>query len=72
MRPFVLLFGWENTDWNERQIGKRLAMMELRIVITTLALKFEFLALPENLTSMAAEETIFRKPKTTYVRLKAL
>ncbi len=47
-------------------------MLELRIIIATLMLNFEFLALPDKLASMAAEETVFRKPRTVHVRLKQL
>ena len=47
-------------------------MQELRIIITTLMLNFEFLSLPEELSSMAAEETVFRKPRMAHVKLKPL
>jgi cytochrome P450 len=52
--------------------GKRLAMLELRIIISTLMLNFEFLPLPEQMSSMEAEEEVFRKPKTAFVKLRAL
>lgn len=54
-------------------IGKRLAVMELRIMVAVLVLGFEFLPLEdETLNSMAGEERIFRRPQVCHVRLKAL
>ncbi|KAK3938644.1 cytochrome P450 [Diplogelasinospora grovesii] len=52
--------------------GKRLAMQTLRIMIVLMILKFEFLPLPEELTSMVAVEKIFRRPKLCKVKLRAL
>ncbi|KAK4447384.1 cytochrome P450 3A24 [Podospora aff. communis PSN243] len=52
--------------------GKRLAYLELRIIITTLVLNFEFLPLPEKLTGMEAYEEVFRKPRAAHVKLRAL
>ncbi|KAK0724423.1 cytochrome P450 [Lasiosphaeris hirsuta] len=52
--------------------GKRLAMLEIRIIIATLMLNFEFLPLPAELSSLGAEETVFRKPLTVHVNLKPL
>ena len=52
--------------------GKRLAMQELRIMITLLVLSFEFEPVPQNLNSMRGIELMFRKPEQCYVRLKTL
>lgn len=53
--------------------GKRLAIMELRIIVAVLVLGFEFLPLEdEKLNGMAGEERIFRRPQVCHVRLKAL
>ncbi|KAK0627962.1 hypothetical protein B0T14DRAFT_601066 [Immersiella caudata] len=51
--------------------GKRLAMLELRIIISTLMLNFEFLPLREEMSGLEAEEEVFRKPKTAFVKLWA-
>ncbi len=47
-------------------------MLELRIIIAMLMLTFEFLPLPAELADMKAYESIFRQPKTVYVKLKEL
>ncbi len=47
-------------------------MQELRIMIVLLILNFEFLPLPEGLGSMGAIEKLFRRPKTSYVKLRPL
>ncbi|KAK0611972.1 cytochrome P450 [Immersiella caudata] len=52
--------------------GKRLAMMELRIIMVTLVLNFEFLSLPEELAGLEGEEAVFRQPQKIFVRLKQL
>ncbi|KAK0649646.1 cytochrome P450 [Cercophora newfieldiana] len=52
--------------------GKRLAMMELRIIIVVLILNFEFLPLPEELAGLEGDEGVFRRPQKEYVRLKKL
>ncbi|KAK4442074.1 cytochrome P450 [Podospora aff. communis PSN243] len=52
--------------------GKRLAMMELRIIVVTLILNFEFLSLPEELAGLEGEESVFRQPQKIFVRLKQL
>ncbi|KAK4159853.1 cytochrome P450 3A24 [Cladorrhinum sp. PSN259] len=52
--------------------GKRMAMMELKIIIATIMLNFEFLPLPEELASMAAIEKVFRKPQMANVKLRAV
>lgn len=52
--------------------GKKLALRELRIIITLLVLSFEFLPLPEELSGMAAEERLFRRPRMCHVTLRPL
>ncbi|KAJ4302484.1 hypothetical protein N0V88_002629 [Collariella sp. IMI 366227] len=52
--------------------GRKLAMMDFRIVVVLLILSFEFLPLPEEYQSMAAIEKVFREPKFPYAKLKAL
>ncbi|KAM7183599.1 Cytochrome P450 [Rhypophila sp. PSN 637] len=53
--------------------GKKLAVMDLRIMVAVLLLSFEFsLVEDENARSLVAEEDIFRKPKYREVRLRAV
>ncbi|KAL2270796.1 hypothetical protein VTJ83DRAFT_167 [Remersonia thermophila] len=52
--------------------GRRMAQMELRIMVVLLILTFEFLELPEEHQSMAAIEGVFREPKHPYARLRIL
>ncbi|KAK4149869.1 cytochrome P450, partial [Chaetomidium leptoderma] len=52
--------------------GRKLAMMEFKIVVVLLMLSFEFLSLPEEFKSMAATEKIFREPDFPYVKLRGL
>ncbi|KAK0610828.1 cytochrome P450 [Immersiella caudata] len=52
--------------------GKRLAYLEMRIVVATLMLNFEFLPLPEKMAGLEAWEEVFRKPVTAYVKLRVL
>ncbi|GAB1316313.1 hypothetical protein MFIFM68171_06523 [Madurella fahalii] len=52
--------------------GKKLAMKEMRIIITLMILNFEFLPLFAELSSMAAEERLFRRPRTCHVKLRPL
>jgi hypothetical protein len=47
-------------------------MMELRIIMVTLILNFEFLSLPEELAGLEGEEAVFRQPQKIFVRLKQL
>ncbi|SPQ24085.1 98bcb0d1-d493-4b7c-8817-0a47768b614d [Thermothielavioides terrestris] len=42
--------------------GRKLAVMELRIMVVLLILSFEFLPLPEDLRGMSAHEKVFREP----------
>ena len=53
-------------------VGKKLAMRELRIIITMIVLSFEFLPLPAEQSSMVAEERLFRKPRVCRVKLRPL
>ncbi len=53
-------------------VGKKLAMLELKITIALLVLNFEFEPLPEELTGMASNETLFRRPQLCHVKLRAL
>ncbi|KAH6842484.1 cytochrome P450 [Chaetomium sp. MPI-CAGE-AT-0009] len=52
--------------------GRKLAMMEMKIMVVMLVLNFEFLPLPEGCKSMAATEKIFREPDFPFARLRAL
>jgi hypothetical protein len=52
--------------------GRKLAMMELRIMVVLLVLSFEFLPLPEEYQSMAATEKVFREPKFPFAKIRAL
>lgn len=52
--------------------GKKLAWLELRMIIAMLVLSFELKPLPEELNDNAAEELVTRRPKQCYVRLTPL
>ncbi|KAI6506487.1 hypothetical protein MCOR13_003427 [Pyricularia oryzae] len=52
--------------------GKRLAYLEMRIVIALLVWSFEFQKLPEHLSSYAAHDAITTGPTCCYVGLKEL
>ncbi|KAK5636396.1 hypothetical protein RRF57_012109 [Xylaria bambusicola] len=52
--------------------GRKLASMEIRIVVTLLILNFEFLELPSEYRAMSATEKIFRQPDFPYIRLRPL
>jgi len=52
--------------------GKKLAMLELRIVVTVLVLRFEFLSVPDELRSMDVDERIFRAPTMAYANLRSM
>ena len=47
-------------------------MMEFKIVVVLLVLRFEFLPLPEEYKSMAATEKIFREPNFPYAKVRVL
>lgn len=46
--------------------------MEFRILVVLLILNFEFLPLPEELSSWSAQEKTFRHPDFPYARIKIL
>ncbi|KAI1750670.1 cytochrome P450 [Xylaria castorea] len=50
--------------------GRKLASMELRIVVTLLILNLEFLELPNEYKAMSAREKIFREPDMPYVKVQ--
>ncbi|KAK6852539.1 cytochrome P450 [Apiospora arundinis] len=52
--------------------GRRLAMHELKIMMTLTTLCFKLAPLPEQLDNMRADETLFRKPVDCFVRLEVL
>ncbi|KAI1875956.1 uncharacterized protein JN550_001452 [Neoarthrinium moseri] len=52
--------------------GRKLAMLELRIMITLTALSFNMLPLSSKRDNMEAVETMFRKPKACYARFEKL
>ncbi|GAB1313437.1 hypothetical protein MFIFM68171_03647 [Madurella fahalii] len=52
--------------------GRKLAMIEFKIVVVLLVLSFEFLPLPEEYKSMAATERIFREPNFPFAKIRAL
>ncbi len=52
--------------------GRKLAVMELRMVMVLLVLSFEFLPLPAELDSLAAVEKIFREPAFPYANIRVL
>ncbi|KAK1961141.1 cytochrome P450 [Colletotrichum sublineola] len=52
--------------------GRRLAYLEMRIILTLIVWNFELLPCPEELSGYGAREGLTRKPKDCYVRLSAL
>ncbi|KAK8033628.1 cytochrome P450 oxidoreductase [Apiospora marii] len=50
--------------------GRRLAMMELRVMICVVTLKFKFLPIPDELNSPLAHERLLRAPLQCYVNLQ--
>ncbi|KAK8079992.1 Cytochrome P450 oxidoreductase [Apiospora hydei] len=52
--------------------GRRLAMHELKVMMTLTTLCFKFARLPEDLDNMRANETLFRKPVNCFARLEVL
>lgn len=52
--------------------GRKLAVMEFRLIVALLVLNFEFLELPDDLKTLKASEKIFRSPDMPFVRLLAL
>ncbi len=53
-------------------LGRKLATMELRIIVVLVILNLEVLQLPEELRTMQASEQLFRRPKMPFARLRAL
>ncbi|CAG9982756.1 unnamed protein product [Clonostachys byssicola] len=53
-------------------VGRKLATLEFRILITLLVLNFEFMDLPEDMKSMAATEKVFRQPEKPFAKLRVL
>lgn len=52
--------------------GRKLAILELKIVFTLLIWRFELATCPEELSGYGAVETLTHKPKQCFVRLKRL
>ncbi|KAF9877077.1 hypothetical protein CkaCkLH20_05343 [Colletotrichum karsti] len=52
--------------------GRRLAYLELRIIVTLIVWNFELLPCPEKLSGYGAKEGLTYKPKDCYVRLRAV
>ncbi|KAK6225037.1 cytochrome P450 [Colletotrichum tabaci] len=52
--------------------GKRLAYLELKLIVTLLVWNFEFLRLPAELDDDGLTEGLFTKPKSSLVSLKAI
>lgn len=52
--------------------GRKLAVMEFRMVVALLVLNFEFLRMPDEFKTLKASEKIFRLPDMPYARLRAL
>ncbi|KAL2877902.1 hypothetical protein SGCOL_006852 [Colletotrichum sp. CLE4] len=52
--------------------GRRLAYLEMRIIVTMIVWNFQLLPCPKELSSYAPKEGFTYKPKDCYVRLQAL
>ncbi|KAI1135339.1 cytochrome P450 [Hypoxylon sp. FL0543] len=52
--------------------GRRLAMMELRIMIVLTVMSFKFLPVPPELNSFQAVEELLRTPQQCFVKLEAV
>jgi cytochrome P450 len=52
--------------------GRRLAYLELRIILVMLIWNFEFLKCPDDLSSYAAIDKLSRQPKSCFVRVKSV
>lgn len=52
--------------------GKRLALLQLRLVATLLVWNFEFLELPDKLNSSEVVDVLNAKPKECFVRLRKI
>jgi cytochrome P450 len=51
--------------------GRRMAYLELRIILVMLIWNFEFLKCPDELSSYGAIDKLSRQPKSCYVRIKS-
>ncbi|KAI1798530.1 cytochrome P450 [Daldinia bambusicola] len=51
--------------------GKRLAMLELRIMLALIVMSFKFLPVPAEFNSFQAIELLLRAPRQCYVKLEA-
>jgi hypothetical protein len=51
-------------------VGRKLAMLTLRMSLTYMIWSFYFKALPEDLISWAKHSKLTLEPRTTYVRLE--
>ncbi|KAI1452290.1 cytochrome P450 [Annulohypoxylon moriforme] len=52
--------------------GRRLAMMELRIMIVLTTMSFKFLPVPPGFNSFQVDEQLLRAPRQCFVRLEAV
>jgi cytochrome P450 len=56
----------------DRFIGKKMAMLELRVVITVLVMSFRFEAIPDELNGFQGRTQALRAPSQGFVRLTPL
>ncbi|KAI0181666.1 cytochrome P450 [Hypoxylon sp. FL1284] len=56
---------------NRGCFGRRLAMMELRIMIVLVVMRFKFLPVPPELNSFQVNEQLLRPPQQCFVKLEA-
>ena len=63
--PFLSFSNGPRTCW-----GKRLALMELKLIVTLLVWNFEFREIPEGLRDNTVLDGLFMKPLTCYVQLE--
>ncbi|KAK6860414.1 Cytochrome P450 3A13 [Apiospora arundinis] len=52
--------------------GKRMALIEMRVIVAMLVWEFEFLKCAPSLSSYAADETLARVPKQCYMRIRKI
>lgn len=62
--PFLSFSNGPRTCW-----GKRLALMELKLIVTLLVWNFEFREIPQELKDDTILDGLFMKPLTCYVQL---
>lgn len=53
-------------------VGRRLAMMELRIMITLIVMSFKFLPVPPEFNSFQVTEQLLRTPRQCFLKLEAV